>query len=76
MNTCPRCSAPLVNALSPHAPCGVCDRMERVRAAASLRRFRSVALRPPWRLRVPKAANGKPVAAQSESALPPSDRRE
>ena len=55
-------------------PCEVCAGMERARAAASLRRFRAVAHRKNWRPRVPKAANGKPVAAENMNALPQSDR--
>ena len=69
--TCPQCSAEMTGPV-----CAVCEAMERVRVAASLRRFRAVAHRRPWRPRVPKAANGRPVAAQAESSLPPSDRRE
>lgn len=50
------------------ATCGICARMERARAAASLSRFRAVAYRKNWRPRVPKAANGKPVAVENMSA--------
>lgn len=69
--TCNTCTGPL----DERGGCAICERFARVRNARKAAIWRSYTRPRKWKPIVPKAANGQPVAAQFENALPPSDRR-
>lgn len=69
---CPTCTGPL----EADGSCLVCEHFARVRQARKAALWRAAARPRKWRPIVPKAADGRPVYAQAESSLPPSDRRD
>lgn len=69
--TCKNCTGPL----DERGGCAICEHFARVRQARKVAILRSYARPRKWKPIIPKAANGQPVAAQFENALPPSDRR-
>lgn len=64
MKPCPKCTAEMTGPV-----CDLCERFERVKRAR-IARWRFHAMPKPFRLPVPRGANGKPVAAQDVANLP------
>lgn len=71
MTTCPQCTGPLTES----GACPICEHFARVRAAKRAAIWRGYTRPRKWRPIVPKSANGRPVYAQAQSSLLPSDRR-
>lgn len=68
---CQACTGPLDES----GVCQICEHFARVRQARKAAIWRAAARPRKWRPIAPKAANGRPVYAQAQSSLPPSDRR-